>query len=70
MAFVPLTNTNRALAYGESELGEVAILNEAAQTYTILDAKSGTVKLAAGQSVATITTRVAVIHKAIANVNG
>jgi hypothetical protein len=59
------TDLQRALQYGESELGEVAILKPSDSTYTILNARSGAVVLAAGQSVATIKTRVAVIHPSV-----
>lgn len=65
-----LTSVMRALAYGESELGEVAILNESAGTYQINNAKSGAVVLAAGQSVATIKARVAVIHPSVNTIKG
>jgi hypothetical protein len=70
MAAVQLTDLNRAIAYGESELGEVAVLNAAAQTYTILNAKTGATVLAAGQSKASIQSRVASIHPGIAKIAG
>lgn len=70
MAIYKPTNTDRALMYGESELGEVAILRESDQTYTIINAKTKATVLAAGQSVATIQARVAAIHPAIAKVTG
>ncbi len=55
MSQVKLTDLQRAIAYGESELGEVAILNESDGSYTIKNARSGATVLAAGQSLATIT---------------
>jgi hypothetical protein len=36
-----LSDLQRAIAYGESELGEVAVLNVAANTYTINRARDG-----------------------------
>jgi hypothetical protein len=70
MAVALLTDVHRALCYGESELGEVAILsNEAANTYTVVNAKSGAVVLAAGQTLATVKARVAVFHPGVTKIN-
>jgi hypothetical protein len=60
-----LTDLQRALAYGESELGEVGVLNEVANTYTVRRAKDNAVVLAAGTAAATIKARVAVIHPSV-----
>jgi hypothetical protein len=62
MAFSDL---QRALICGETELGEVATLNEAAKTYAIKNAANGATVLAAGQTAATIKARVAVIHRSV-----
>lgn len=60
-----LTDLQRAVVYGESELGEVAVLNPSAATYTILNARSAAVVLAAGQLLATVKARVAVIQPTV-----
>jgi hypothetical protein len=63
-----LTDLERALNYGESELGEVAVFNQGANTYTILNAKSGAVVLAAGTALATVKARVAAIHPGVTKI--
>ena len=60
-----LSDLQRALAYGESELGEVAVLNAAANTYTINRARDGVNILPAGTAATTIKTRVAAIHPSV-----
>jgi len=62
-----LTDLQRAIAYGESELGEVAIL-AGDGTYKITRARDAATVLAAGQSQATIKTRVAAIHPSITKI--
>jgi hypothetical protein len=64
MAFI-WTDVHRAAAYGESELGEVGVLRESDNTYTIKNAKTGVVVLSAGTALTTIKTRVAAIHPSI-----
>ena len=59
-----MTDLQRALAYGESELGEVAILNEAASTYAIKRARDGATVLAPGNVACDRQDRVAAIHPA------
>lgn len=60
-----LTDLQRALAYGESELGEVAILKVSNGTYTINRPRDGANVLAAGTAAATIKARVAVMHPSV-----
>jgi hypothetical protein len=60
-----ITDLQRALQYGESELGEVAILKPSDSTYTINNARSGANVLPAGTSMATVKARVAVIHPSV-----
>jgi hypothetical protein len=64
-----MTDLQRALAYGESELGEVAVLNVAANTYTINRASDGHNVLPAGTAASTIKTRVAAIHPSVLKIN-
>jgi hypothetical protein len=60
-----LADLQRAINYGESELGEVAILKPSDGTYQINNARNGATVLAAGTSAATVKARVAVIHPSI-----
>jgi hypothetical protein len=60
-----LTDLQRAIAYGEAELGEQAILKESDGTYTIKNAKTGATVLNAGTTAATIKARVAAIHRSV-----
>jgi hypothetical protein len=60
-----LTDLQRAIQYGESELGEVAILKPSDGTYTVNNARSGANVLPAGTAAATIKARVAVIHPSV-----
>jgi hypothetical protein len=62
---MPLTDLQRAINYGESELGEVAILKPSDGTYQINNARNGATVLAAGTATATVKARVAVIHPSI-----
>jgi hypothetical protein len=50
MGQMALSDLQRALIYGESELGGVATLKESNNTYAITNAASGATVLAAGQS--------------------
>lgn len=65
-----LMNLQRATLYGESELGEVAVLNQSVGTYAITKALNGAVVLAAGTSQAAATARVAAIHPGITKIVG
>jgi hypothetical protein len=60
-----LTDLQRAIAYGESELGEVATLRVSDNTYRIDNARSGANVLPTGTAAATIKARVAVIHPSV-----
>jgi hypothetical protein len=60
-----LTDLQRALAYGESELGEVAVHRPSDNTYTIKRARDNATVLSAGTSAATVKSRVAAIHPSV-----
>lgn len=60
-----LTDLQRAIQYGESELGEVAIFKPSDGTYTINRARDGANVLPAGTAAATVKARVAVIHPSV-----
>ena len=60
-----LSDLQRAIAYGESELGEVAVLRASDNTYTIRRARDNATVLAAGTAAATIKSRVAAIHPTV-----
>jgi hypothetical protein len=60
-----LTDLQRALIYGESELCEQARLKESDNTFTINNARSGANVLAAETSLATVKARVAVTHPSV-----
>lgn len=58
-------DTQRAIAYAESELGNYVLVNEAAVTYTVKRAVDYGVVLAAGTSHATVKTHAQAVHPAI-----
>jgi hypothetical protein len=60
-----LSDLSRALVYGESELGEVAVHRPSDNTYTVRRAKDNATVLAAGTAATTIKTRVAAIHPSV-----
>ena len=64
-----LSDLQRALAYGESELGEVAILKPSDGSYTINRARDGINILPAGTAASTVKARVAVIHPSVLKIN-
>jgi hypothetical protein len=63
-----LSDQQRAVLEAEAELGEQALLNEANGTFTIKNVASGATVLAAGQSLATIKSRVTLIRPGISKI--
>jgi len=70
MAQYKWDNTDRALAYGHSELGEVMILNESAGTISSVKAVNGATVQAPGTTKAQAKSHVAVIHPGITSIVG
>jgi hypothetical protein len=60
-----LSDLQRALVYGESELGNKAVIKETDGTFTVTSARSGAVVNAAGTAAATVKAAVAVIHPSV-----
>jgi hypothetical protein len=60
-----LTDLQTAINYGESELGEVAILKPSDGTYTVNRARDGANVLPAGTAASVVKTRVAAIHPSV-----